>query len=94
MEFKRHAPDHVAARRRVSLGAYLPALRTERIQLLEHVRCVVGGPGHGLVLKGFHLPHPPDKCSVAIARPARGSVMWGLQGVRLQLPGATGSLYG
>ena len=75
VEFRRHAPDHLAARPRVSLGADLPALRTEFIQLLEHVRYVVGGPGHGLVLKGFHLPRPPGEV-LCRHRPVRsGSVM-------------------
>ena len=75
MEFRRHAPDHLHARPRASLGADLPALRTEFIQLLHHARYVVGGPGHGLVLKGFHLPRPPREvlCRYRPVRP--GSVL-------------------
>jgi len=75
VEFRRHALDHLAARPRASLGADLPALRAEFIQLLEHARYVVGGPGHGLVLKGFHLPRPPGEV-LCRYRPVRsGSVM-------------------
>lgn len=51
-----HAPDHLAARPRARLGADLPALRTELVQLLEYARCIVSA-GYGLILDKLHRSH-------------------------------------